>query len=65
MFIFGLQLLLDLGGNDSVAAVNWHESGNLLAVGTNLGMTELWMQINPKVEYLGVFGIGKSAGKNI
>ena len=34
--------LLDLGSNDTVAAVNWHEKGNILAIGTNLGIVELW-----------------------
>ena len=28
--------LLDLGSNDSVAAVNWHEKGSILAIGTRI-----------------------------
>ena len=34
--------LYDLGANDSVTSVSWSVRGNLLAVGTNQGIMQIW-----------------------
>lgn len=41
--------LYDLGANDSVTSVQWSQRGNLLAVGTNNGLLQIWDAVKSKM----------------
>lgn len=41
--------LYDLGSNDSVASVQWSQSGVHLAVGTNSGSLQIWDTVRGKM----------------